>query len=209
MTRSNRILIGAGIGVAVLILAAYLASPVWALHGLTAAAKAGDRAKLERSIDFPAVRESLKTQLKTAMTRSIDQDQSLRDNPFAALGQLLLGGVVDKVVDTYATPDAIANMVATNRAPSTITAAPADPSASTTPSTSTAPGAPAVEQPAPETKDKPKSEASYAYQGINHFRATYRDANDAPGDEFGLLLERRGLFKWKLVRIELPTNIGR
>ena len=208
MTRSNRIQIGAGIGLAVLFLAAYFASPILALHSLTAAAKAGDRAKLERGIDFLAVRESLKAQLKAAMTRSIDEDQSLRDNPFAALGQLLLGGVVDKVVDTYATPDAIANMVATNRAPSNLTAAPAAPSQPATSTVEQAAPAP-LAAPAPEAKDKPKSEASYAYQDLNHFRATYRDANDAPGDEFGLLLERRGLFKWKLVRIELPTNIGR
>lgn len=196
MTRTNRILAGAGAALAVaLALTAYFASPVLALHSLTAAAKAGDRGKLERGIDFPAVRESLKVQLKAAMTRSINDDPKLRDNPFAALGQLLLGGVVDKVVDTYATPDAIANMVATNRAPSQISSPPA-------------PGAPAEPPPEPESKAKSKTELRYGYEDLNHFRATYRDADDQPGEEFGLLLERRGLFKWKLVRIELP-NLGK
>lgn len=195
MTRTNRILAGLGLALAVIVVAGgYYASPILALNSLTAAAKAGDRAKLERGIDFPAVRESLKVQLKAAMTRSISDDPKLRDNPFAALGQLLLGGVVDKVVDTYATPDAIANMVATNRAPDQITSPPT-------------PGTPAPEEPKPEPKAKSKTEVKYGYTDLNHFRATYRDADDKPGEEFGLLLERRGVFKWKLIRIELP-NLG-
>jgi hypothetical protein len=194
MTRNNRILVGAGVGALVAFLvASYFVSPVIALHGLTTAAKAGDRAKLERSVDFPAVRDSLKVQLKAAMTRSIEADPKLRDNPFAALGQMLLIGVIDKAVDAYATPDAIANMVATNKAPERISA--------------DTPPPPPVEQPKP--KPKSTTEAHYAYQGLNHFHATYRDKADSPGDELGLVMERRGLFTWKLVKIELPPNLGR
>lgn len=192
MTRNNRILVGAGVALAAFLIAAYFLSPIIALHGLTTAAKAGDRAKLERSIDFPAVRDSLKTQLKAVMTRSVAEDPKLRDNPFAALGQMLLVGVIDKAVDAYATPDAIAEMVATNKAPERI---------------STDAPAPPVEQPKPKAKSS--TEAHYAYQGLNHFHATYRDKADAPGDELGLILERRGLFTWKLVKIELPPNLGR
>jgi hypothetical protein len=201
MTRSNRILLGAGIGLAVAFLVgAYFASPVIALQGLTAAAKSGDRAKLERGVDFPAVRESLKSQLKAAMNHQIASDPSLRDNPFAAFGQLLLGAAVDKVVDTYATPDAISNMVATNRAPTEISS---EPNAA----------APAGEAPATapqaDAKSKSHAESHYAYQDLNHFHATYRDADTKPGDDFGLVLERRGLFTWKLVKIELPGNLGK
>jgi hypothetical protein len=192
MTRNNRILVGAGVVLAAFLIAAYFVSPIIALHGLTTAAKAGDRAKLERGIDFPAVRESLKSQLKTVMTKSIAADPKLRDNPFAALGQMLLVGVIDKAVDAYATPDAIAEMVATNKAPEHIsTDAP-----------------PPIEQPKPEPKAKSTTEAHYAYDGLNHFRATYRDKTDKPGDELGLVMERRGLFTWKLVKIELPPNLG-
>jgi hypothetical protein len=126
------------------------------------------------------------------MTKSIAADPKLRDNPFAALGQMLLVGVIDKAVDAYATPDAIAEMVATNKAPEHIsTDAP-----------------PPIEQPKPEPKAKSTTEAHYAYDGLNHFRATYRDKTDKPGDELGLVMERRGLFTWKLVKIELPPNLG-
>lgn len=194
MTRSNRILTIAGAGVLVaLLVGAYLASPIFALQGLTAAAKAGDRAKLERAVDFPAVRESLKLQLKASMTRKIDEDPKLRDNPFAAFGQILLAGVVDKAVDTYATPDAIATMVATSEPPKSISATP---------------GGPVIEQPQPEVAAKPKTksdiEVHYGYQDLDHFRATYRDRKDGDQEPFGLILKRRGVFGWKLVKIELP-----
>lgn len=193
MTRNNRILVAAGVVLAAFLVAAYFVSPIIALHGLTTAAKAGDRAKLERGVDFPAVRESLKAQLKAVMTRSVAEDPKLRDNPFAALGQMLLVGVIDKAVDAYATPDAIAEMVATNKAPEHI-------------STDTPPPPP-IEQPKPKAKST--TEAHYAYQGLNHFHATYRDKTDQPGEELGLVMERRGLFTWKLVKIELPANLGR
>jgi hypothetical protein len=94
MTRNNRILIGAGGVVALLLIALYFASPILALHSLTQAAKAGDKVALAQKVDFPAVRESLKAQLKTAMTRKFEEDPELRDNPFAAFGQLLMASVV-------------------------------------------------------------------------------------------------------------------
>lgn len=193
MTRSNRILTGVGLGVlAALVIAGYFASPILALQDLTAAAKAGDKARLESAVDFPAVRESLKSQLKASMTRKVEEDPKLRDNPFAAFGQMLLVGVVDKAVDTYATPDAIANMVATNEPPKSISATP---------------GGPVIEQPQPEGKKpraKSDTEVHYGYVDLDHFRATYRDRKDGDQEPFGLVLERRGLFKWKLVKIELP-----
>jgi len=195
MTRSNRILTGVGLGLlAALVIGGYLVSPILALHGLTAAAKAGDKAGLESAVDFPAVRESLKVQLKANMTRKLEEDPKLRDNPFAAFGQMLLAGVVDKAVETYATPDAIANMVATTEPPKGIRAND---------------GAPDAAQPQPQSeaakpKAKSKVEVRYGYEDLNHFRATYRDGKDSSQPPFGLLMERRGLFKWKLVKIELP-----
>ncbi len=194
MTRNNRILIGAGVGLAVLLLiAAYFASPVLALQNLTSAAKAGDRDRLEQAVDFPAVRDSLKSQLKAAMLKSFAKDDSLRDNPFAAFGQMLVVGLVDKAVDAYATPDAIATMVATSHAPKHI-------------ETSDQPAPPAEPS---QPKSKSNLETHYGYADLNHFRVTYRDLNDPDTGAFGLMLERRGVFAWKLVRIELPANIGK
>ena len=196
MTRNTRILIGAGAGLAVLLLiAAYFVSPVLALRTLTSAAKAGDRDRLEQAVDFPAVRESLKSQLKAAMLQAFTKDESLRDNPFAAFGQMLMVGLVDKAVDAYATPDAIATMVATAHAPKPIT-------------TSDASASPSPAEPS-EPTSKSKLETHYGYCDLNHFHVSYRDAKSAETSELGLMLERRGVFAWKLVRIELPANLGK
>lgn len=187
MTRAKRILTGGAIGlVLVAFVAAYFASPVLALHSITKAAKTGDRAKLERLVDFPAVRDSLKSQLKAAMTRAVEQDPELRDNPFAAFGQLLMIGVVDKAVDAFATPDAIAEMVATSRAPAKI---------------SPSEQGPRVETAKPRAKSD--TEIRYGYEGLDRFKATYRDKAKPDEPAFGLTLERQGLFRWKLVRIDL------
>lgn len=196
MTRSNRFLIGAGVAAALVLAAVYFASPILALKGLTDAAKAGNRDALAERVDFPAVRESLKIQLKAVMTRSFAQDPALRDNPFAALGQMLMVGVVDKAVDAYATPDAIAAMVANSRPPKEISAAPGQ---------APPPEAAAPTEPAP---DKAKMETRYAYQGLNHFRVSYHEHGKSEDSDFRLLLERQGFFKWKLVRIELPGSLG-
>lgn len=201
MTRSNRILIGAGVGVLVaLLIAGYLASPIFALRSLTEAAKAGDKARLESAVDFPAVRESLKQQLRATMTRKIESDPKLRDSPFAAFGQMLLVGVVDKAVDAYATPDAIAAMVANSEPPRNLGGAESRPAA--------APPASQPEAPAAaRSKDRSNIEVHYGYQDLDHFRATYRDRRDGDQEPFGLILRRQGLFGWKLVKIELP-NLG-
>jgi hypothetical protein len=190
MTRAKRILTGVAIGlVLVAFVAGYFASPILALHSLTEAAKAGDRAKLERLVDFPAVRDSLKAQLKAVMTRAFEQDPELRDNPFAAFGQLLMVGVVDKAVDAFATPDAIAQMVVTSRAPTNI---------------SSSEQGPRVETAKPRTKSD--TEIRYGYQGLDRFKATYRDKANPGEPAFGLTLERQGLFRWKLVRIDLTPQ---
>lgn len=197
MTRSTRFLIAAGLGVLLVLLAVYFASPVVALKGLTDAAKAGNRDELAERVDFPAVRENLKIQLKAMMTRSFAQDPALRDNPFAALGQLLMVGVVDKAVDAYATPDAIATMVASSRPPKEISPTPDQPAI--------APEAAAPPEPEPApAPEKAKMETRYAYQGLNHFRVSYHERGKSEDSDFRLVLERQGFFKWKLVRIELP-----
>ncbi|AZS21330.1 MULTISPECIES: DUF2939 domain-containing protein [unclassified Caulobacter] len=187
MTRAKRILTWTAGGLAgAALVAAYLASPLFALNSLNAAAKAGDRARLERLVDFPAVRDSLKAQLKDAMAQSVAEDPELRDNPFSTFGQILLVGVIDKAVDAYATPEAISHMVAARRAPSRIS--PAQPSA-----------------PVETAKPRPKSETElhYSYQNLDRFRATYRDKAKPNEPGFGLTLARQGLFRWKLVQIDI------
>jgi hypothetical protein len=175
-------------------LAWYFASPVLAFRSLAAAADSGDQAGLERMVDFPAVRDDLKTQLRDRLIGALREDPAVSDGPFGQLGALLGPAIVDQVVNVAVTPQGVAAMVRSGRAPlSDVTRRAVPPP----------PLEPPV-GPAPAEKADGRS-TSFSYQGLNRFRAvtTIPEAPDAP---VGWVLERRGLIAWKLVRIELPPE---
>lgn len=183
----------AGLAVAAVVLAAlwYLLSPFQAFASLAEAARVGDRDKLEAGVDFPAVREGLKDQLNARLTTALSTDRSLANGPFGALGALLGPTVVDQVVDAAVTPDGVAAIIRSGKAPlSDIKPG----KAALPPPEETAP-------PAPESAP-PKKKTRFAYADLNHVRATTL-SNDSSRTPLTWVLERRGL-GWKLVRIELP-----
>lgn len=67
MIKRKHLIAGAVI-TAVLLVAGYAGSPFLAVHSLKGAAHKGDADKLSELVDFPAVRESMKSQLQAAMT---------------------------------------------------------------------------------------------------------------------------------------------
>lgn len=183
-----------GVLAAVAFLAGYFASPIFAFRALADAAERGDEAKLERLVDFPAVREDLKLQLRDRLIGALQQDQTLSDGPFGQLGALLGPAIVDQVVNVAVTPQGVAAMVRSGRAPlSDVTARAAPPP----------PEEPPV-APAPAAKADGRK-TSFAYQGLNRFRARMTTP-EAPSAPLGWVLERRGLIAWRLVRIELPPE---
>lgn len=86
----------------------YFASPYMALNGLKDAVEEGDADDLESRVDFPAVRESLKSDLKAKMTEELTKEDS---DPFAALGLALADKLVDNVLDGLLTPQGIAKLI--------------------------------------------------------------------------------------------------
>jgi len=167
----------------------YLAAPLMAFRAMSEAAEAGDVAGLERHVDFAAVRNSLKDQLNARLMGALETDRSLSDGPFGALGALLGPAIVDQVVEAAVTPAGVAAIVRSGRAP----LSDIQPGSAAPP--------PPIEP--PTTADAPKRNTSFAYTDLNLFRARTITA-DNPDQPLGWVLERRGLFSWKLVRIELP-----
>jgi hypothetical protein len=142
-------------------------------------------------VDFPAVRANLKEQLNARLMGALQKDQGLSDGPFGALGALLGPAIVDQVVNAAVTPDGVAAIVRSGRAPLSDIG------------TSNAPPPPVPPVEPPVGADKPKRSTHFSYIDLNHFRAAMVTADD-PAAPLGWVLERRGLFAWKLVRIELP-----
>lgn len=165
---------------AVAALAGYVASPYVAFYELQTAAKAGDRDGLEDGVDFPAVREDFKAQLNGALMAKTQSDPKLKGNPFVAIGLLIAPAVIDRMIDAYVTPEAIAQMVVNARAPK--------PGAPRTPSAGNA-----------------HVSSRYAYASLNRFKVAMID-DTRPDKPITFVLERRGVFAWKLVRIELPLD---
>lgn len=175
--------------VAVLLVVAWGASPLLALVELKSAARAYDRDRLEDLVDFPEVRADLKSQFSSAFLGQLQADPSMKDSPFAVMGAALLPVVLDKMIDAYVTPDGVATIIKTARAPSQGSATDAQ----------TGSGPPANPGSASST------ETHYEYLGPNKFRVRLAPA-DAPEKAVSLILERRGIFRWQLVRIGLPLQ---
>lgn len=181
MTR--KIIIGAVIAGIVALTVALFASPFLTAQNIVRAARAGDAAALERQVDFPAFRASLKSELN-ARARLEIRERAKGDRGLAALGMLLAPSLVEGAVDNFVTPQGVAAMVRSGETPKPERPTPADDT----------PAAP-----------KDKLHQSWAYRGLNRFAVTLT-RDDRPNDELVLILERRGPFSWKLAGVDLTPD---
>ena len=174
--------------VVALAVAAYVGSPFWAFQQLKEAAETGDRDRLAALVDFPAVREDLKRQVDSGVVKLAREASGVGFPAVMAFGKLgsLLG---DRAVDKLVTPKAIATMVSLGRSPR-------DPQAREE----------AAE--AQSGKAAPQPSVHYAYLSPDRFRVAL--APNAQSDvAAALILQRQGLFSWRVEQIELPRYGGR
>ncbi|AMA74870.1 hypothetical protein AV541_00280 [Thermus parvatiensis] len=83
-----------------------LASPYLFLRDLQGAILEGDRARLERMVDFPRVREGLKAQIHAQLLKEVGKE--VQANPFAGLAYLFAAGLVDPLVEVLVSPEGLA-----------------------------------------------------------------------------------------------------
>ena len=90
---------------------AYVYWPYYTTVKLEDALRAADQEALQRIIDFPAVRQSLKDQVKAKMSAEADgtapaaADGGATQTQFVSV--MLAGAVADKVIDSMVTPESI------------------------------------------------------------------------------------------------------
>lgn len=181
--------LGAAAAGAILLLAAYLGSPLLAANALRAAAQTGNADKLQRLVDFPAVRESLKGQLNALIIESMQSDPELRNNPFAGFAAALVPAIVNQAVDGYVTPDGLARMMAAK--PPQSDGPRTDPAIPGSDSSAGAGTAPSIQ---------------HSYRDLDTYAITSVNPAD-PQARFSFILHRQGLLGWKLARIELPKSL--
>ena len=179
---NRKLIIRLGLTAGAVFVLAYAASPLLAARSLVQAAKTGDEKALQRQVDFPAFRASLKDELNARMMVEMRQDKRLGDSGLSGLGMLLAPALVGGAVDAFVTPQAIALMVQEGRAPKP----------------------PEIKRPEPV---EPKSgnrrvRQSWGYRDLDTFAVTLT-RDDQPDEQVALLMKRRNLFGWKLAAIDL------
>ncbi|MGV9009426.1 DUF2939 domain-containing protein [Brevundimonas sp.] len=180
----KKLLTGVVIAGVVVFAAVWAMSPVLAGQAIIRAAERGDEAALERLVDFPALRESMKGELNDLLIAEMRNDPRVVENGLGGLTTMLAPMFISGAVDTVVTPQGVAAMVTTAQAPE-------------------ADGTPAPE-PA-DARDEPDLHKAWGYRSMDVFAVTLTD-RDRPEHSLALLLERRGLFKWQLAAVDLRTE---
>jgi hypothetical protein len=176
MNRTRALAAGA-VGALHVVAATSFASPWWTLHRLQSAVARHDADAVSDQVDFPALRDSVKSQILTSLGR--DARQTGDDNPFAAIARGFATAIVNPLVDAVVSPAGIAAMVEHGKVS---IAKPA-------------------QEPAASDAEPPQRKPHYAL----HYRDWDRFAVTA--DDGGAFIFRRaGLWSWKLAGIELPPR---
>src|SRR3546814_6918099 len=90
------------VAVLVALLAWTAAGPYRTVNAIRDAAQARDAQAMAEQVDFPALRSSLKAQLGDRLLREVGTPSP--DNPIAAFGLSIAGGLVGGLVDVMVTP---------------------------------------------------------------------------------------------------------
>ncbi len=168
----------------VLGLAGYVAAgPYLAIHGIRDALAEQDTAKLERHVDFPALRVNLRAQAEDYLARRAGPE--VQSNVFGAFALSVANGALGRSVDTLVTPLGIAALLqgrsmwkqAIGETVGGDTYAPAVPA-------------------------DPLKNAQLRYESASRFTATVHDAS---GDPIVCVFTRQGL-RWRLTDIRLPLD---
>jgi hypothetical protein len=81
------------------------ASPYLTLTSMKGAIERGDGAEVAKNVDFPAVRSSLKSEMRAMMARQAQQD------PMAGLGSMMASSMIDPMIDQTVTPEGLKALI--------------------------------------------------------------------------------------------------
>ncbi|HEX2794952.1 MAG TPA: DUF2939 domain-containing protein [Croceicoccus sp.] len=84
----------------------FIGSRLYAVNDLASAAQSGDSPRLERRVDFPAFRESLKSEVGGAIER----------RGIGGIGSVVAKASADFAIDRFVNPETIAQLVRTGQA---------------------------------------------------------------------------------------------
>lgn len=168
--------IGAGIALTALALSIW-ASPHWQLYRMRAAVEARDAQALSRYVDFPKLRDSVKVEIMRRLGAE-GAPAGSGGNPFAAFGRAMALAVIDPVVDAAVSPAGVVAMLEAGD----IRVQPRQE------------GAP------PPAGEAPREKLDYDLSYRSWGQAVVERAD---GGGVAFVLDRDGLWSWKLAGVEL------
>lgn len=107
MKRSHLVIAGL-LACALLAISVY-ASPHWTVQRMKTAMADNDAARFSSYIDFPALRESMKTQMVSVMQARMATPE-MQNNPLAGLGQRMGTALINPMIDAVVTPAGVMAM---------------------------------------------------------------------------------------------------
>lgn len=99
MLMRRKILIGGVVLSLALVIGWFAASPYWTLRQVAAAAKANDAELVSSYVDYPALREDVKTKLTARLIGATE-----KNDPTAALGRAMGMALMKPMVDAFVSP---------------------------------------------------------------------------------------------------------
>lgn len=195
--------IAVGLALIVVVLAVFAyASPYLVLSRMRDAVQARDTDMLNRYVDYPALRASLKQQVTQMLSQRVDS-QKLQ-HPLAALGALVGMAFVGPLVDAYATPDGVAALLKgmpPRGEPGETPPSVANEQSEPAPQPQATPSPSASASAAPDEANAPRAKASAGYRDIDTFAVSY--ARGTAGEPYSVIFHRRGWFSWQIDAVEL------
>jgi hypothetical protein len=152
-------------------------TPHLAVRGMRAAAEARDATKLSQYVNFPALKESLKSAFTAKLAAEAAKSQE--GNPFAALGAAFAAAFISPLIDALVTPESLAMIMKGDKPELGKTRK--EPSAG-----------------------PPETETTMSYEGLHLFVVSLK-AKGSAEEPVGLVFSREGFFSpWRLSAIRLP-----
>ena len=183
----NTKVLGIGLGAALAIAGGwYLVSPFAAVVGCRNAIVELDADKAENCIDFPALREGLKSEIPAMLMKQMRQDPEMAGNPFSSIGMALVIPMVSAMVDAYVTPAGLKTafkLAKLNQANGQGESVPQDQTAAASKSM--------------QLSDSLKK-STFVYEDLSRFQVSGTAEN---GNKIKLSFVRHGFFDWKLSAI--------
>lgn len=173
----------AALALLVLLGAYVVAGPYMAINGIRTALVEQRAGKLERHVDFPALRVNLRAQLNDHMVRRIGMEN--QSGLLGSMALTLTGSMVDRGVDTLVTPLGINTLLRGRSAWLKVNG-------------QTANG----DRYGPAPAFQPLQDASHRYESSSRFTSTVIAEN---GDATVFVFTRNGL-RWRLTDIRLPLS---